>query len=164
METLELLKELGMMAAAGVVEKKMELSRKLHLAYQHFQFIPQEAIAEFNKKLREKTECIVDRKTKQVVKKINPQVYQDVHFDTLTFTPLQNYVAVPPAEVLGKLKDAVRVGCFDTYEVAKIESVVEVVDPIIFGKINGCTDLFFIGEWDTDVKFEDLMKEAKNVI
>jgi hypothetical protein len=35
--------------------------------------------------------------------------------------------------------------------------VKEVIDPIIFGKIDGCTDRFFIAQWDDDVKIEDIV-------
>jgi len=159
MDTLELLKEIGMSKASDGLEKKIELRSKLFTAYQNFQFICKEAVDRFNKNLREKTEVIYDKKTKEVRKKVDPKKWNEVVYDKLVFSKLSDYPYVPPADVLMKVKDAMDKKCFDTFEVAKIESVVEIIDPIIFGKIDGCTDLFFIAQWDEDVKFEDLMKD-----
>lgn len=163
METLDLMKELGMTEAVGRVEKKLEKNRKLFTAYQNYSFIPKEAVEKFNQKLREKTEVIYDKQTKEIRKKVDPKKWNEIVYDKLTFTPLAKYGEVPPVEVLRDVKKAVEMGCFDAFEVAKVESVKEIVDPIVFGKIDGCTDLFFIAQWDNDVKFEDLQKEAGDV-
>ena len=40
---------------------------------------------------------------------------------------------------------------------ASIESVEVRKDPIIFGKITGCTDLFFITQWYDDVSIEEIL-------
>lgn len=162
METIELLQELGMVKAVENTTKRIEQSRKLHLAYQNYAFVPQEAVDRFNKKLREKTEVIYDKKTGEVRKKVDLKKYNEVVYDSLVFKKLADYGEVPPVEVLRDVKKAHDLGVFDAFEVAKVESVREVVDPIVFGKINGCTDLFMIAQWDNDVKFEDLQKENTN--
>ena len=48
-------------------------------------------------------------------------------------------------------------GVFDTFEVAKIESTRVYRDPIVFGRISGCDDRFYIAQYDDDVKIEDLL-------
>ena len=48
-------------------------------------------------------------------------------------------------------------GIFDTFEVAQIDSVVEYKDPIVFGRIEGCGDRFFVAEWADDVSITDLI-------
>lgn len=162
METLELLKELGMTKASDALGKKLDKQRKLFTAYQNFRFVNQEAIESFNKNLREKTEIIYDKNTKEVRKKVDPKKWNEIVYDKLVFSKLSEYKDVPPTDVLLKVKEAVDLKCFDTFEVAKIESVKEVVDPIIFGSIEGCSDKFFIAQWDEDVKFEDILKEQSN--
>lgn len=49
--------------------------------------------------------------------------------------------------------------CFDKFEVMTVEWHKEVPDPILFGVVNGCADRFFIAQWDTDVKIEDILKD-----
>lgn len=162
METLELLKELGMTKASSVLEKKIDKQRKLFAAYQNYQFVSVEAVETFNKKLREKTEVIYDKNTKEIRKKVDPKKWNEIVYDKLVFSKLSEYKDVPPVDVLQKVKEAADRKCFDSFEVAKIESVKEVVDPIIFGNIEGCSDKFFIAQWDEDVKFEDILKEQAN--
>ena len=69
------------------------------------------------------------------------------------------YPSAPPQAVLDKVEEAQKVGCFDAFEVCKVESVREYKDPIVFGRITGCPDRFFIAQWDNDVKIEDILKE-----
>ena len=63
----------------------------------------------------------------------------------------------PPDTVLDALEKAKEDNCFDTFEVAKISWIEEIKDPILFGIIEGCSDKFFISQWDDDVKIEDLL-------
>lgn len=165
METLDLLKELGFDSAHKAANDKLERCRKLHVAYNNFEFIPMSAVDSFNVKLKDKTECYFDSEMKKKISKKeamkgtrgNKRVY-----DKLVFKPVKDYGQIPPVEALQKMKCAAELKCFDSFEVAKIESVVEVVDPIIFGRINGCSDLFMVAQWDHDIKFEDLKKEVNN--
>jgi hypothetical protein len=57
------------------------------------------------------------------------------------------------------LKKAKDMGCFDYFEVAKVETVEVRPDPIIFGGIEGCDDKFFITQWDDDVSIEEILNE-----
>lgn len=162
MSTLELLEQLGMKKAADKTRERIEKNRKLHLAYQNFSFVPESAVDSFNQKLKEKTEVIYDSQTKEIRNKVDPKKFNYVVYDKLVFCQLSEYGEVPPVEVLEKIKSAMDLGCFDSFQVAKIESVKEVIDPIVFGSIEGCTDLFLIAQWDEDVKFEDIQKEVRD--
>lgn len=135
MITVEELKELGFTKAADDMVRMVERKKKLALAYEHFRFVRQEKIDEFNNRLYEKT-----RKTG--------------NYKTLSFTSISTYSDIPPAEVLERLIEAKKIGCFDSYEIAHI---IEVKDPILFGRIKDCSDRFFIAQWDDDVKIEDIL-------
>lgn len=64
-------------------------------------------------------------------------------------------LAVPPADVLEKLKVARESKLFDDYSVLHIKYV---PDPILCGKIAESDDLYFIAEWGDDVKLTDIVK------
>jgi len=136
------LAKLGLQAASD----KVGSARKMQLAYKNYLFVSAEKIASFNQKLREDT------------LKEDKRAYT---FKRLNFIPLRQYQEVPPVHVLDALEKAQELGCFDTFEVAKIEWVEEVKDPILFGRIYGCGDYFFISQWDDDVKFEDILFHEK---
>lgn len=72
----------------------------------------------------------------------------------LSFTLVEHYPEVPPAHVLDKMEEAIGRSCFDVFEVAHI---VNVKDPILFGRVQGCPDLFFIDQWDDDIRIEDIL-------
>ena len=145
-ETLKKLEKLGFKNASRIVKEKLELKRKMMIAYEHFRYVTQERIDAFNQALR--AESMQE----------NKQYYQ---YKVLGFIPLEAYSEVPPVDVLDKVEQAIEKGCFDTFEIAKIQDVKEVKDPIVFGRINGCTDRFFIAQWDDDVKIEDILKESE---
>jgi len=136
---LEGLKELGFDTAVSNVEKSKELVRKSAVAYEHFDYVTQEDVDKFIEEVKGKTKKeFKDRYT----------------YDTLKFISIKEYTEVPPADVLEKLREAKKWNCFDTFEIGKIESVVEVKDPILFGRVNECGDRFFIAQWDNDVTIE----------
>lgn len=146
MTTIDELKELGFETAAKAVEEKQKLYAKMHTAYQNFEFVTQEDIDAFNEQLKAKT--------------LKKSKYQD-EYQTLSLTSVKNYKEAPPQEVITKMRDAVQLGCFDTFEIAKIEAKVEVKDPILFGRITGCGDRFFIAQWDNDVTMEMIKATRK---
>ena len=135
----KLLKELGFEAASAKVEEKSKLMKKMHTAYNNYEFVTPESIDKFNERLKKETL----REGKQAY-----------HYKALTFTPIKEYTEVPPQEALERLKEAKERKCFDSFEVAKISDVKEVKDPILFGRIKGCGDRFFIAQWDDDVTLE----------
>jgi len=142
------LEALGFKTAAKTLKELTIKKKKMALAYEHYRFVRQDKIDAFNKNLREKTET---RK---------PGPWGDtIQYNQLVFTPIQNYKDAPPREVLNKLAESVKRGCFDAWEIAHIESVVKVPDPILFGRIEGCSDRFFISQWEDDVKIEDILKD-----
>ena len=142
--SVERLKELGLDKASKDMENLQEFDRKCAIAYEKFRYVTQQKIDEFQQRIRAKTEKKTD---------------WGFTYDTLKFTDLKQYPEVPPESVLDLLESAKKENCFDSFEVAKIESVQERVDPILFGRIKGCPDRFFIGQWDNDVKIEDILKD-----
>jgi len=155
MKTLELLEELGFGKAAEKVKKNIALKTKLAVAYEHYRFMSPEALERFQEALKMKT--------------LGTKVVQDGFgrrreieiYDQLRLTEISKSPKTPPMEVLLKVKEAKERGCFDYFQVADIETVEERPDPIIFGGIEGCDDLFFIAQWDNDVSIEDILKDGE---
>ena len=151
MNTVELLKELGLNKASEKVEKTGLLKNKLMVAYEHFRVVDPKIVERFQVELRKKTE-----------KKNKTNGYTT--YDKLVFIPLKDYSEVPPQHALESLAHAKQfkaggVVLFDEFEVAKIETITERPDPIIFGRIDGSPDRFFVCQWDDDVKIEDILRE-----
>ena len=142
--TAEWLKELGLESAANKVNATKEFERRCAIAYEHFRFVTQANIDNFNAKIKKKT----------LQKNVNgfSQVYDHLHF-----VSLRAYREIPPENVLLKLEEAKRRNCFDDFEVAKIESVKVRPDPILFGRVRGCPDRFYISQWDTDISIEEIL-------
>lgn len=139
-----LLQELGFEMAHSEVERKKTLKTKLMVAYEHYRYVTPQQIDDFNDKLQKNT-----RTTDGWV----------TSYDKLRFRAIKEYPNVPPANVLEDVKKARDLGCFDTFEVADIQTVEVRPDPIIFGRVSGCDNRFFISQWDNDVKLEDILKE-----
>jgi len=106
-------------------------------------------IREENEKLRKETEQVTGSNTWGKIKE----------YKRTKQTLLKDYDKVPPTHVLDALETAQAHGCFDKYEVMTIKSHREVPDPILFGHAEGSTDLFYIAQWDTDIKIEDILKD-----
>lgn len=146
METTEVaevagrLEKLGLRTAGEQLKTLARRKRKLALAYEHYRFVRQEKIDAFNEKLKRET--------------IQGQEPYSANWKTLSFTPIEAYPNVPPEEVLVSLELAHGRECFDSFEVAHIK---DVKDPILFGRIEGCSDRFVVGQWDNDVKIEDIL-------
>ena len=137
------LARLGFKSAATKVKTAVETKRKLAIAYEHYRYVSAEKMAAFQQKLREesyKRSAISGRS----------------RWKELAFTPLHAYTETPPAHVLDSLEAANAHKCFDKFAIAHI---VNVEDPILFGYIDGCTDHFFIDQWDDDVKIQDILKD-----
>jgi len=135
--TIEKLERAGMKAAAEQLRKKAALGRKLMIAYEHYRFVRPEKIDEFNKKLFKETSK------------------RDGSYRYLSLTAIESYDKIPPDHVLENLDVAKERKCFDSFEVVHI---MEVKDPILFGRIKNCPDRFFIDQWDNDVRIEDILK------
>jgi hypothetical protein len=156
----------GFVKAAADLRMKAERGRKLAIAYEHFKIVPQEKITSFNEKLKEKTRRPLDsEQAKRLeLQKVphHPTRWEGatVIHDELTLVKMADYPGLPPSEVLGKVKEAKSLNCFDRFEVAEVSpvsTVVKLPDPIVFGLVDGCTDRFFIAEWGQDVKVSDLI-------
>ncbi len=135
---VERLNRLGMKSVAGDIEKKRMTKRKLAIASEHYRIVRPEKIEAFQKKLRAEAANPMDE------------------YKTLAFTKLEDYGTLPPAHVLDSLETAHERNCFDNFEIAHI---VKVPDPILFGRVDGCNDRFFIDQWDSDVSIDDLIAE-----
>ena len=59
-----------------------------------------------------------------------------------------------PDDVLDKIELAKERRLFDAFQVMWAEKV---KDPIVFGVLDGCQDMFFVAEWDDDITFEQLL-------
>lgn len=138
-QVIDVLERLGFKTASANLKTMSERKRKLAIAYEHYRFVREEKIAAFQDKLRKKTHNWDNR--------------QGYH--KLDFVPIESYEHVPPSDVLTELETAQGRKCFDNYEVAYIKKV---EDPLLFGRIKGCPDRFFIAQWDNDVKIEDILK------
>jgi hypothetical protein len=145
--TPELLKELGLDKASDTLTKKISLKRKLLIAYEHYRFVEPHIFDRFQEEIKAKT-----------LKKKDG--WYD-SYDQLVFIPIKEYGEVPPPDCLLDLRKAKEMNCFDTFEVAKVQTVEHRPDPIIFGCIEGCVDKFFITQWDDDVSIEQILKDSE---
>ena len=135
MNIKERLEKLGLKKLAESFKVKKEIKDKMKIAYKTYPFVSQEKIDVYNKKLA---------KQRQVLRNYDINNYED---------------GIPSEETLLKLEEAQKLNCFDYFEIMRVE---EQRDPILFGRINGCPDRFFISQWGEDVKVEDiLMQEEK---
>lgn len=146
-EHVQALMDAGFTEAAVQAAKKVALAGKLARAYEHYRFVSFEKISAFNERLYQQTL----KRTGQAGSDLRHR------YDTLRLRSVGEYPAIPPKDVLDKVKTAAKQGIFDSFEVADIESVVEYKDPIVFGLIEGCTDRFFIAQWGDDVQISDLI-------
>lgn len=143
------LSELGFTAAAAKVNTDRALARKLRIAFEHFRVVEPDKIQRFQQELRDRT-----------IKDEGKNQWGTIQrYDSLKFTPIEKYPNVPPIEALQELRKAKAFECFDRFEVATIESVKIVPDPIIFGVIDGSLNKYYICQWDDDVKIEDILRE-----
>lgn len=132
----EQLESLGFNRAALKLKEAAQKKRKMAIAYEHFRYVRVEKIRAFNEKLKKDT------------------LGRNGDYKELSFTDVANYEEVPPDDVLLAFSAAKEHTCFDSFEIAHI---VQVKDPILFGRVHGCSDRFFIAQWDDDVKIEDIL-------
>jgi len=140
------LRDLGFNAAATKVKEDRELARKCRIAFEHFRYVTPENFRRFAEELKGKTWK-------------NHYVDYSYSYDQLVFTKIAAYNKVPPKEALAKVREAKALGCFDDFEVATVQSVRVVPDPIIFGIIRGDENKYFVAQWDDDVKIEQILRE-----
>lgn len=134
------LEQLGFKKAAAEVIRLKDLKKKLMIAYEHYRVVKEQKIRDFEQKL--------------YVTSANWDGMGGRH--VLKFAPISDYPMAPPHEVLTALEEAIGHKCFDQFEVAYIEKI---QDPILFGRIDQCTDRFFISQWDSDVSIQDILKD-----
>ena len=141
---IDKLGRLGFKKASSKIKELSVKKQKMSIAYAMFKFVRPEKVRAFNDKLRAKTH--------------NWDKMGGYH--TLDFIGIGDYEGAPPDTVLEKLEKAQSLqapsgaAVFDQYEIGYIKKV---NDPLLFGRINGCPDRFFIDQWDDDVKIEDIL-------
>lgn len=136
-----LLEKLGFSKALAKIGKGRKVFPKLKVAYAMYGFIRDEQVRKFQDVLG----------LQKAAKGYRKQ---------LSFCRIENYDRdVPPQEVLEKIEAAKAVGCFDYFEIAFVEEVKK--DPIVFGRIEGCQDRFFIAQWDDDVSIEQIIMASE---
>lgn len=143
--SVEKLKELGFEKAANDIEDLARFKAKCAIAYELYKVVSPEQIRTFNRKLYKKT--------------LKSEQYRET-YDKLVFHKIKDYPEVPPPVVLNALAKAKEKNCFDTFEIAKIESVEKRIDPILFGCIEGCKDKFAVAQWDNDITVEEIIDES----
>lgn len=141
------LKDLGFTKASNEIKGKLALKKKLAIAYEFFRVVTPEAMQAYQDKLKEKTIVYNDPENK----------WKGCTYDRVRFTPIEETEHIPPEQCLYQLEQAQKRECFDTYEVADIETVNVRPDPIIFGRIEGSPDRFFITQWDDDIDINDIL-------
>jgi hypothetical protein len=141
-QTISDLHAAGFVAASTKVAMLAKLKARVAAACEHYRYVRQEKIADFQERLKAATW---------------KQGAIGVTYDTLIFTRVEDYPHVPLADVLEKVKEACRRGIFDILEVAHIVTKREVVDPIVFGRIAGSELRFFIAQWGDDVSIADIL-------
>lgn len=147
--------EAGFLAVAKELRTKASRLTRMVQAYEFYRVVKQDAVDAFNAKLK--------AKTSRPLTPEDPQYrygYESTICDQLKLEPLAGYPGVPPADVFAAVKEAKERKIFDSFEVASVQPVathVKLPDPIVFGRIEGCTDRFYIAEWGTDVNIVDLI-------
>lgn len=139
----ERLLKLGFKTAATELAVLIDRKRKLALAYEHYRFVTPEKVAFFNQELMRRTGKNMDS-------------VQNMAYQRLDFTPIEHYQTVPPDSVLASLETAQERKCFDSYEIGYIRNV---KDPLLFGRVDGTPNRFYIDGWDDDISITDLLKE-----
>lgn len=138
----EMLETLGFSEAAKRLKEMAARKRKLAIAYENYRVVRPVKIHEFIHRLKLET--------------IKGKEPYNATWKTLDFYQIENYPNIPPDSVLETMAVAVGRQCFDSFEIAVIK---DVKDPLLFGRINGCEDRFFIDQWDSDVSIKDILKD-----
>lgn len=152
-QMLEKLQRLGLRSAAQTVKVRKGKAKRLTEVYDHYKFVTPEQVDRFQKKLRCRTEKLINRG-------------KQIRYEALKFTRLADYPEIPPPGVLTALEKAQATGYFDAFEIAHIEQVTENApskrkpDPVLFGTLVGCYDRFLIAQWGNDVSFEQIVREG----
>lgn len=146
---VERLKQLGLTAVAEQITQELSIREKLAVAYEHYRYLTPEKVAAFNERLKVETTQDEGKNPWGTI----------TSYKRTRLTSLKDYAKVPPDAALDALEAARTLGCFNDFAVMDLESHREVPDPILFGQVTGCDDLFYIAQWDTDVKIEDFLND-----
>ncbi len=141
---------LGLTKIANVVDRKAnKVLKELSIAAAGYKRINRAELDKFQKELS----AVSDMRSKRHLEETPLALYvgQGESHDTVKEAEL----AIPPADVLEKLRIARDAKLFDDFSILHIKYV---PDPILCGRINESSDLYFIAEWGDDVKLSDIVK------
>lgn len=68
--------------------------------------------------------------------------------------PIKEIEELPPNDVLIKLAEHKQRNVFDYFTIAKVKNM---YDPLLFGRIEGSTDRYFIAQWGDDINLDDVI-------
>lgn len=170
-QQIDLATAAGFTAAATVLDTQAKLAARMAIAYEHYRYVTPAQWNRFNAKLKQATLRFArnDHEAWEILHRTakgNTFLYGSPNLKTvqtwkeLTTRPVEEYPTLPPQDVLLAVSAAKQKGCFDSFEVAFIaerSSYQRLPDPIVFGRIDGCGDRFYIAQWDDDVKITDLL-------
>jgi len=141
---VELAEEVGFTAAAKRMESEYSVAKRVIRACTDYKCVTKEEVDAFNDKLKLST---------------MKDTSYSATWKELTMTAIEDYSEMPPRDVLIALRHAKATGIFDRFEIATITNREHVrdPDPILFGRIEGTGDRFFIAEWGDDVKLSDIV-------
>ena len=82
----------------------------------------------------------------------------DVEFTyTLLEIPIENYSKLIPENCVDSIVKAKDTNFFDRFTVASPHCNTTKKDPVVFGRINGNPNRFYICQWDNDITLDDLL-------
>ena len=165
----EIARESGFTAVAEKLQRNAARLEKLAEAYT-FPFVREQVVVDFNRRLEAATKRAPSKAEANQVASAKYGAYAwmldstiEEICDQLVFDKLREYRGTPPASVMTRVAEVRNRHIFDSFEVAHVQPVatkVNLPDPIVFGRINDCSDRFFIAEWGDDVSFADLVRAA----
>lgn len=75
-----------------------------------------------------------------------------------TEVPVEEYKGLPPRRVINKLQEEKNRGIFDAFTIGVVKGL---PDPLLMGRINGCSDRFYLAQWGDDITLDDLIEKAQ---
>jgi hypothetical protein len=131
-------------AKVGLGQNKSDIKIRIDIAHSRYPYVTQDRVNDFTNRLEKSTEKKVDGM---------------IHYQTLKWMPIEEYTEIPPIYAMEAVHKAQKTNIFDWFELVKPiwkqKPEEKVIDPIVFGRINSCSDRFYITQWDDDIAIND---------
>ncbi len=141
-------KTVDKLAEAGFDKASQKLSSvdRAKKAYADYQVVTSEQLEKFDKELQRRSRI---------------ETRDEIHYKKLDLIAIEDYDETPPDACLDAIIKAKETKLFDRFELAKLVWTHEekIKDPIVFGRIEGISDRFFITQWDDDISLKDIIGE-----